>query len=155
MQILALLVLCVLPSVVLSANIFGLFSIPLYSHQKPFLNLCKGLSLRGHKVTVGTTNPLRDKTLTNLTEIDISHLYDLIRKTGFDKVLSSENSLWKAMNGVRNTLDVIDEAIFETKEVKDLINSGNSFDLVMVESHDPTLFALGPKFNAPVVGEYQ
>lgn len=153
MKILALLVICMLPTLAFTANILCVFSVSSYSHQKPLLNLAKALSLKDHNVTVITTDPMNDKTLTYLTEIDISHLYDITRKKRFDKVLSSELSLWNNMNGLRNLFDVTGEAIFETKEVKNLINNDNTFDIVIVESHDPVFFAFGPKFHAPLIGE--
>lgn len=65
--------------------IFWAISHPSISHQVIFQPIWKELSLRGHKVTVITPNPLKDPTLTNLTEIDISYMYEhmseLIKKS--------------------------------------------------------------------------
>ncbi|KAJ8959692.1 hypothetical protein NQ318_021883 [Aromia moschata] len=57
------------------ANILGIMPTPSYSHQIVYTPLWKELSLRGHNVTVITTNPVRDPKLVNLTEIDIHFVY--------------------------------------------------------------------------------
>lgn len=142
-----------LPTITYSAKILGVFSVPSFSHQQIFLRIGKELSLRGHEVTLITSHPMRDNTLKNLTEIDIGHITKFLENKRFDKILSNENSLWSIMNELRDTFDILAEAIFETKEVHDLINSNKKFDLVMAESHDPVFFCFGPKFSAPVIGK--
>lgn len=148
------LVIWILPTMVYSANILGVFPVPSFSHQKAFLNLVKELSFRGHQITIVTTDPLKDKSLINLTEIDMSHLYEFLDNKGFYKTLSSDKSLWSVLNGLRDTFDATAESIFETKEMQHLINSNIHFDLIIVESHDAVFFALGNKFSAPVIGKY-
>lgn len=140
--------------VVDSANILGVFSVPSISHQKSFLKIGKELSLRGHQVTLIVTNPLKDKSLTNLTEIDINHAYDLLKKRDFTEALSSKHSVVKCLFNANHLFEMIDEVIFNTQEVKDLIQSDRQFDLVLVEPHDSVLFAFGPRFNAPIVGKF-
>lgn len=143
---------CLLPTLIDSANILGIFPVPSISHQKPFLNLGKELS-KHHQVTLITPNPIRDKGLVNLTEIDISYLYDITPPEGFVKVLSSKYSLWDSINGVRSLLHMQSGVILENDAVKELVNKDNKFDLVIVEAHSPVFFVFGHLFNAPVIGK--
>lgn len=146
--------LSILPSLAYGSKILGVFSVPSISHQKPFYNLAKELSLRGHEVTIITTNPLRDKSLTNLTEIDTSFLYELLqRKGGFEQIVAANNTLWQQMNKLRDYFDFAAEGLLKNREVHNLLNSDKSFDVVIVESHDPIFFAFGQKFCAPVIGK--
>lgn len=147
--------LCVLTTISSGSKILGVFNVPSISHQKPFLNLAKELSLRGHEVTIITPNPLRDKSLTNLTEIDTSFLYELIKqnKEGFEQILGTHNTLWQQTNKLRDLFYITAERLFKNKEVNNLLNSRQSFDVVIVESHEPILFALGPKFHAPIISK--
>lgn len=157
MKIFIILVVFILPTVVYNARILGIFQLPVFSHQKPVLNLAKALSTRGHKLTILTTNPMKDKALTNLTEIDVSHLYQALskRKIVFDKVLSSKNSMWTIMNGIRHAFDLIAIDIFEHKEVQNFLNSNDSFDIVLLGPHDPIFLMLGHKFKANIIGKYK
>ncbi|XP_025835254.1 uncharacterized protein LOC108743701 [Agrilus planipennis] len=65
----------IIVNVASGANIFAIFSTPSISHQVVFQPIWRELSLRGHKVTVVTPNPLNDPSLANLTEIDVNHSY--------------------------------------------------------------------------------
>ncbi|KAL3288283.1 hypothetical protein HHI36_002731 [Cryptolaemus montrouzieri] len=60
-----------------SARILGWFVCPSISHQSVFQPIWRELSLRGHEVTVITSDPLNDPTLKNLTEIDVKFSYKL------------------------------------------------------------------------------
>lgn len=80
---------------VYSAKILGVFTIPSVSHQVMFQPIWKELSLRGHEVTVVTPNPLNDPTLTNLTEIDISFVYDAMNTLSTE--ISGVLDHWKIM----------------------------------------------------------
>jgi glucuronosyltransferase len=62
------------------ANILGVFISPLFIHQIIYHSLCRELSLRGHQVTVITPFPLDDPTLTNLTEISIEFVHEIIKE---------------------------------------------------------------------------
>lgn len=62
------------------AKILGIIPTPSYSHQLAFQPIWRELSLRGHNVTVITANPLNDPKLINLTEINISTVYDCIKR---------------------------------------------------------------------------
>lgn len=147
---------CTVFNTVQNARILGIFPFPSISHQKPFLNICKELSLRGHQVTAVTPNPLRNESLTNLTEIDVSSIYNLIQERGFDKVLVSDRSTILATIEMKELANAFVELILSTKEVQDLMNNQKThFDLIIAESHSRILFAFGEKYKAPVIGEYK
>ncbi|XP_046991814.1 UDP-glucosyltransferase 2-like [Schistocerca americana] len=100
------------------------------SHQKPFQILTKALLQRGHEVTFFTTDPL---TISheNLTQIDISVTYKLIRQMDFvamtdmSPVLSVAISTDMGVNVVRAQLS--------EPAVQDFIRKNHTFDLVMFE----------------------
>lgn len=139
-------------TVVHGAKILTVFTLPLFSHQNSLLSISTALSLKGHNVTVITTNPLKDKTLTNLTEIDISHLYELLKHSDFSKMLSTDNYFLEVTILFRKMTLKNAEAIFQIDAVRRLIGSEEKYDLVMVEAHDPIFFSFGWKFKAPIVG---
>lgn len=134
-----------------AARILGIFPTPSVSHQSVFQPVWKELSLRGHNVTVITPNPLKDQSLTNLTEIDVSEAYEIQKKT--------DEKLGKT---IENWMDVLDialihnlpqyEYMLEHEETKKIINgSENSFDLIIFEFTQPVFFAFRSKFKCPVV----
>lgn len=123
-----------------SARILGLFPTPSVSHQSVFQPIWRELSLRGHKVTVITPNPLKDPSLTNLTEIDMSEAYEIQKKN--DEKLTKTMTSW---------VDVIDiafihnlpqyEYMLEHEETKKIIDSPeDSFDFHL----QPTVYSLSP-----------
>lgn len=138
--------------VVSGANILAVSFVPSVSHQVVFQPIWKELSLRGHKVTVITPNPLRDSALTNLTEIDVSFLYDLISAS--DSGLAILVNHWKV---TRLTLEVLlpalFELIFENSNVTSLLNdTSKGFDVVLAEFVTPTMGAFAAKYNCPLIG---
>lgn len=135
-----------------SAKILAMYSVAMISHQRSLLSVSKTLSLKGHQVTSITTNPLNDRTLTNHTEIDISSLYDFVRKEPLTKILSIDGPFIKNIIRLRNAFLENAKHVFEIDAVQKLINSNETFDLVMVEAHDPIYFAFSWKFKAPLVG---
>lgn len=136
----------------LSAKILGVFLLPSYSHQIVFQPIWKELSLRGHEVTVLTPNPLLDPTLTNLTEIDTSFTYEIFRDRDLQKSISKELPYSELVRNMFKTLDVTAESFLSDKNVQELINSGKSFDVLLVEIFQPSLFALASKFSCPFIG---
>ncbi|KAJ8966046.1 hypothetical protein NQ317_018127 [Molorchus minor] len=110
-----------------SARILGVFQMPSVSHQCVFQSLWKELSLRGHEVTVVTPNPLRDPSLTNLTEIDVSYMYEIMQRHGFQYFMSKELPIY---NG-----------------------STVNFDLIIAQTYvSPILYTLSAKLNVPIIG---
>ncbi|KAF5287657.1 hypothetical protein FQR65_LT12185 [Abscondita terminalis] len=135
-----------------SARILGVIPTASFSHQVVFQPLWKELSLRGHQVTVLTTNPINDPTLTNLTEIDLGFSYKFF-----------SDSLPEIVNNSRHLIHYIDltlklflnsiENQLEHPPVKQLINDPNvRFDLLIVENFLDVPLAFSKKFNCPYIG---
>lgn len=142
-----------LTTLVHTAKILGVFPVPSISHQKSFLNIGKELSLKGHHVTFIVTNPMKDTSLTNFTEIDVSHVYTHLKQTSFAETMNRQNSMMDIVFGSRALFEEISEIVLNSPEVKDLINSDVHFDLVLVEPHAAVFFAFGAKFKAPIIGK--
>lgn len=136
-----------------SARILGISWYPSPSHEATFQPIWKELSLRGHQVTIITSAPLRDQTLNNLTEIDVSFLSELCKKKNLAKVYSRDQWIWNLAVNTRYFLQELVEAMLQSEEVNALINSDEKFDVVIAEPHSPLVFAFGVRFNAPVIGK--
>ncbi|KAJ8912888.1 hypothetical protein NQ315_011211 [Exocentrus adspersus] len=135
-----------------AANILGIFMVPSYSHQVVYQPIWRELSLRGHKVTVYTPNPLKDPTLTNLTEIDLSFSYDIWNKFGssnFDKHSKIEET-----KGVFTAFHAVFEAQMSSPEMQKLLASKNKekYDLFLVEYLYPSMYPFKDVFDCPMVG---
>lgn len=140
--------------VVIGAKILCVFPFPSYSHQKPFVNICKTLSNRGHQVTLITTHPFRDKNLTNLTEIDISFLYEFVRQRKVEKIYSNDRYLITTIYEKEKLHTTFNNEILRSKQVQELIaNEDESFNIILVEAHCRVMFAFGEKYNAPIIGK--
>ncbi|XP_066146784.1 uncharacterized protein [Euwallacea fornicatus] len=127
------------------ARILGVFLTPSYSHQIMFQPIWKELSLRGHQVTVYTPLPLRDPSLTNLTEYDLSFSSDefsSIERAGFDYD-------W-LVEAYKNA----SEAQLNHHHLKNLINNANkeTYDLLLVEYLWQTYYAFKEIYDVPMVG---
>ncbi|KAK4872327.1 hypothetical protein RN001_014356 [Aquatica leii] len=134
------------------ARILGIIPTPSYSHQVIFQPLWKELSLRGHQVTVVTTNPINDSTLTNLTEIDISFSYKILQDNLLEMINNSENILKTIDMSVKLLGNIFDKQL-KHPQVKELINDPNvQFDLVIFEVTSIIPIAFSMKFNCPFIG---
>ncbi|XP_066252664.1 uncharacterized protein [Euwallacea similis] len=127
------------------ARILGVFLTPSYSHQIMFQPIWKELSLRGHQVTVYTPFPLKDPSLTNLTEHDLSFSCDAlssIEREGYDFAKLFETY----MN--------VSEVQLNHHHLKNLINNANdgTYDILLVEYLWQTYYAFKEIYNVPMVG---
>lgn len=132
------------------ARILGIVSIPSYSHQIVFQPLWKELSLRGHQLTILTTDPMKDPSLTNLREIDLHSSYKMWKRLSMNEL--AKHGILKLFSVA---LDVVKELLteqLEHPEVQKLIkNETEYFDLLMVEGFYPTMFAFATRFNCPMI----
>ncbi|KAH0813539.1 hypothetical protein GEV33_009252 [Tenebrio molitor] len=124
------------------------------SHQLAFQPIWKELSLRGHQVTVLTTNPMKDPSLTNLTEIDLSVSYEIMKSHKTDELLSnSQESIAVRFSKYMEALHVTADKQLSHPEVQALIhNKKEQFDLLMVEAIYPTQMSLSWWFQIPFIG---
>lgn len=133
-----------------SAKILGVFNIPSVSHQVVYQPIWKELSLRGHEVTVVTPNPLKDPSLTNLTEIDVSFMYDHLKEVY--ELFSDTPSHWTMMKIMFQFAESFAEQLLGDKNVQNLINdTSREFDVVMVEYMQTFPSAFAARFKCPLI----
>nr|CAH7729280.1 unnamed protein product [Callosobruchus chinensis] len=127
-----------------SARILGVFQFPSLSHQIVFRALCRELSLRGHQVTIVTPNPLRDKSLVNLTEIDISSAADVLPSSeSIEFTMSKDMPTTEIMVSFYDLSEKIQEAVLQNEEFQKLYKDPNAkFDLLISEALHPGMYSL-------------
>ncbi|CAH0550303.1 unnamed protein product [Brassicogethes aeneus] len=137
-----------------SARILGIFQTPTTSTQSVFQAIWKELSLKGHQVTVVSPFPLRDKSLVNLTEIDVSGTTKIFLNHDFQFFMNKERSTTSKIEALFNVNYELSEAIFEDDGFKKIYQNPNErFDLIIIQIHiNPIFHTLGARFNAPVIG---
>lgn len=136
------------------ARILGISWYPATSHQMTFQPIWSELSLRGHQVTIITPIPMKNQSLTNLTEIDVSFLFETRENSNIISKVHTGGWIWNLVIGTR--LFVIDlfATMLENKDVNALIKSNETFDVIIGEAHTLLIFAFGERFKAPVIGKY-
>lgn len=132
------------------ANILAIVPCPSYSHQIAFTHLWKELSLRGHKVTLITTDPLHDPKLVNLTEIDMNWTYKFV--SNVSHVAEDDRmSMWSFHAGVLELMEYVTQSQLSHPAVQDLIHNVKSFDVVFVEFLAPEWLAFAEIYKCPKV----
>lgn len=136
------------------ARILGVIPIASYSHQIPFQPFWRELSLRGHQVTVMTTNPINDPTLANLTEIDLSFTYEIYRKHNFTEFVSDDGKSFMEMAELlKSMLNEAGDFQFRHPQVRNLIRDEDArFDVVIAEAQLPGMMAFSWRFDCPMIG---
>lgn len=135
----------------LTARILGIMSVPSYSHQIVYRPLWRELSLRGHQVTVITTDPVNDPSLTNLTEIDLHFSYKTWDEK-FDMVKISKLNTFDLLNYVIGMTPSILAEQLKHPAVQDLIRSDTEhFDVALIEPLFPGVMVFSEKFNCPLI----
>ncbi|KAK4873133.1 hypothetical protein RN001_015162 [Aquatica leii] len=134
------------------ARILGVMPIPSYSHQIVFQPLWKELSLRGHQVTTLTTDLINEPNLVNLTEIDLSFIYDIWTRDLRKIIILNQKSFFYGFAGaIRSMINILDKEL-QNPQVQKLLNDKSSkFDLVMAEYAIPGMFAFATRFNCPLI----
>ncbi|XP_030763073.1 UDP-glucuronosyltransferase 2B9-like [Sitophilus oryzae] len=135
------------------ANILGIIPSASFSHQLAYMKLWQELSLKGHHVTVLTTDPQRNASLVNLTEIDLSIGYQFIKeKYNWSKIIIDQTNPFTFLKQMLHMMYEATDLYLGLPEVRDLIHDRNKrFDLVMVEGIFPEWLIFGEIFNAPTV----
>lgn len=136
------------------ARILGIVSMPSYSHQVVFRPLWKELSLRGHQVTVMTTDPMKDPALTNLTEIDWHATYEIFAKHDLVGYLAEYKlQIWKIFDKFNKVAYDLLEYQMNHPEVKKIFEDKDTkFDIVLMEMFSPPHTAFSIRFNCPYIG---
>lgn len=131
------------------ANILVVVPTPSYSHQIAFTSLWKELSLRGHKVTVLTTDPQNDPKLTNLTEIDLNWTYQHI--SHMSTMLESSLNMWNILVQFSDAVKNITEAQLSYGPVQDLMKKEKNYDVVLVEFLFPEFLGFAEMYDCPKI----
>lgn len=130
------------------ARILGIVPTPAYSHQYYFHPIWRELSLRGHNVTIITTDPLNAPEHTNLTQIDVGYAYKYIKDL-YHKVqyLNSFNLISHA----QATCDSISDDELSHPKVQQLIKNQEKFDLVLTEALYPEFLVFAETSKCPTI----
>lgn len=140
---------------VLCARILAVVSMASFSHQKAYYHLWEQLSLRGHQVLLITTDPIRNTALTNLTEIDLHGVYEVMQKELSDTELNlHENFKPFAYSDTAFAIcRILVDYQLQHPEVKKLIQDKNhGFDLVIGETIVLHEVVYSKIFNCPFIG---
>ncbi|NP_001243963.1 UDP-glycosyltransferase UGT340C2 precursor [Bombyx mori] len=145
-----------------SARILGVFPMPSISHQVVFRALSMELARRGHELVIITTDPAlpKNRPKDNITEIDISRSYQLLRK--FDEYAEKTQPIQKrgVISGVEimisehaaGAMFMLMAEVFNSEEVNQLLQDKNQkFDLIISEAIMSFHLIIGKIFNAPVI----
>ncbi|XP_043672530.1 UDP-glucosyltransferase 2-like [Vespula pensylvanica] len=140
-----------------SAKILVIISIPSYSHQIAYQSIWKTLSLLGHHVTLVTSDPLPEKNLTNLRQIDLSYNYKHIQSINFLEMKGKYS--WQNIMKMYfcEISSILAESIFNHPDFKKIYtpDSGEKFDLIITEAIiTPAIYAFAHRFQAPLIGTY-
>jgi len=143
-------------------RILVISSFPSYSHQISYRGLLLELHKQGHEIVSVTPNPIKNSSLINYTEIDLSYFYK-----GFSELKSLPYNSVTTANLKLSLLEVerlfvwpilhvANREVFKNPEVKKLYAAGSNehFDAVIVEQ-GPTISmnAFAYRFNAPLIGK--
>ncbi|CAH1968852.1 unnamed protein product [Acanthoscelides obtectus] len=130
------------------ANILAIIPTPSFSHQTAFWPLWKQLSLKGHNVTVVTTDPMNDPKLTNLTEINLHSAYELM-----DPVYQRMGTMdpLTTLKFFNQQMRLVMLHILDQESVKELMKKDKRFDVVLVESLFPLFLAFGEKHRCTTI----
>jgi len=142
----------------LSANakrILALVAAPFFSHQICHHSLTLALHKRGHELTVFTAFPIKNSTLKNYTEIDVSFLIPLISEYQDERWIISQVDSSKKAHFMADKLTTIFLNIPEVKKLFER-NNNEKFDAIIIEAlSDLSLYLAAHRFNAPLIGEIQ
>jgi hypothetical protein len=134
-----------------SAKMLFLAPMPARSHFALVFRLAKELADRGHEITF--INPYPQKTpIKNYTDVSVEELVGYIGE--YLKALLNRDKV-----GMYENLDFIytmgyeiADRTFKNKNVQKLLNSGEKFDVVIMEHFlNEALIGLGHHFKAPVI----
>ncbi|KAJ8948057.1 hypothetical protein NQ314_008483 [Rhamnusium bicolor] len=131
------------------ADILAIIPTPSYSHQIAYTYIWRELSLRGHKVTVITTDPLKDPSLTNLTEIDMKWLYQLVGN--ISNIAENTLTMWNIYDITLDIMLNISDALLSHPPVQDLLQRKRNFDVLLVEFSYPELLAFAEVYRCPKI----
>ncbi|XP_047519268.1 UDP-glycosyltransferase UGT5-like [Pieris napi] len=136
-----------------SAKIIAVFPTPSVSHQVVFRPLALELAKRGHHITIITTDPFTQAKNPNITEIDVHDIsYELWKKyVVLDLEFGNKDNIYPQVEVVPKVMMHIICSQLEQDSVQKLINSKESFDLLILEGWLRQNLIYSHIFKAPVI----
>lgn len=131
-----------------AARILAFIPTASYSHQYTFHPVWRELSLRGHNVTILTTDPVDAPELTNLTQINASFAYKFMNI--FHEELPNSNVI-KGFSDIHKMFNNITNYELSMPEVQKLMKSREPVDIVITESIFPEFLAFGEIYKCPTI----
>ncbi|EDW42666.1 UDP-glucuronosyltransferase 2B10 [Drosophila sechellia] len=131
-----------------SAKILATLPFPGRSQYIFLESYLKALAAKGHQVTV--INAFKNKETPNMRFIEALKAHDFAEEM---MTLLNVPLLWQQLNAIDYILNKFIDTTMEDEGVQKLLNSGETFDLVLAEmlQMEP-LYALAQHFNATLVG---
>jgi UDP:flavonoid glycosyltransferase YjiC (YdhE family) len=149
--ILFLLMICIMSISVNSAKILVVAPMPSYSHFTVAFRLGKELSDRGHQVTTISPYPLQVP-MENYRDVSVEENIEIMdeeKKTFFGK---NRRGIIENISSLFRMSSLITQYTLANQNVQRLMNSGEEFDVIIVEHFlNDALVGLGHHFKAPVV----
>nr|CAD7196729.1 unnamed protein product [Timema douglasi] len=140
-----------------AARILGVFPVTSTSHQIVFRAVMKELAHRGHEMVVITPYPMRDPSVKNYTEIDVSFMNkEWKNRFNFVAGRSSKESPQEMMTNLFNFGGHLCELMLSHPEVAELISTNKTdenFDLVFLQWFmTPGIYGFVHRFKVPFIG---
>lgn len=136
-----------------AAKILAVIPTASFSHQVFYQPLWKELAVRGHEVTLVTTDLIKDFNNTNLRQVDISIAYE--HQTNLSKDLMStflETDKITAFQMINEVQFKITEVVYSHKGIKDLFKDKTlKYDLLMLECVFVGSYTFMHRFKAPTI----
>ncbi|KAL3288274.1 hypothetical protein HHI36_002722, partial [Cryptolaemus montrouzieri] len=137
---------------VYSANILAYSHFPSISHHNFFQAIARELSLRGHQVTFASPNNISDPKLINMTAVDMSETYNIFDSINIEIFNRNSLSMFSICSLGHDMLERIVFKQMEMKQIKDILKKPEkSYDLIVIEAHNPFYYGLQHKFKAPLI----
>lgn len=136
------------------AKILAIVPTPSYSHQVAFAGIWKELSLRGHDITLVTTDSIKGENLTSLRQIDVNFLYKVFEDFDYPAVISeNKKSYFTILDILTKIFYEIEDRLLSHPPIKELIKNENSegFDIVLAEAMAPVFYAFSYRFKCPLI----
>lgn len=139
-----------------SARVLFVVTAPIPRHQIIHQFIWEAVAERGHDVTVITSYPLRDFGLPDVTEIDVGSLYEKFfykLKPSIDlnatkpTLIEIANRGWKRSDAY----SAYAERILTHPNVKKFLDSGEKFDVCVIESNFPAAVAFAAKVDCILI----
>lgn len=139
-------------------NILGVFPFSGMSHFTVFQSILKGLQEKGHNLTVLGYYPMKDK-LKNYTDVQIGDqdlIYKDLNQSMFGNIQtmdpSSKLSCYMEVMGLAYFGKKTCKMVLESKNVQDIMDTNNNFDIAIVEHFNTDCgLAIAKKFNIPII----